>query len=150
MPPPSRPGQHTEHGWNAQSMEEHFAHKMDRLKTLLQLTSNQEPAWSKWSDAIKPQVPFLKMPDHATFEKMTTPERLDALHGIRAQRNAEMDRHEQATKEFYAGLNQAQRKVFDLESLAMLKHHHRHHASWAHHPRPLGNFCSPVPDIAEP
>jgi len=124
--------QHAEHVWNPANMEEHFARQMDKFKTLLQLTANQESAWAKWSAAIKPQAPASTMPEQAAFEKMSTPERLDTLHAIRTQRNAEMDRHEQATKDFYAVLTQPQRKVFDLESLAMLRHNHRHHAGWGH------------------
>ena len=132
--PPQNMGQHTEHRWNTQSMEDHFAHKMDKLKTLLQLTPNQESAWAMWTAAIKPLAPASSIPDQAALAKMTTPERLDTLHSIRTQRNAELDRHEQATKDFYAVLTQPQRKVFDLESLAMIKHHHHHHAHarWGH------------------
>lgn len=133
MAPPQIAVQHAHSGWNAQNMEQHLARQIDKLKTLLQLTPDQESAWAKWSTAIKPQAPTAPMPDHAEFEKMTTPERLDILHGMRAQRNADMDRHEQATKEFYAGLTQSQRKVFDMESLAMFHDHRRHrHAHWNH------------------
>ena len=56
----------------------------------------------------------------AEFDKLTTPERIDKMRTLRAQRmtemNAAMDKRGDATKTFYAALNATQKKVFDAET----------------------------------
>jgi hypothetical protein len=54
---------------------------------------------------------------------LTTPERIDRMIAMRAQRNAEMDKRFEATKTFYATLTADQKKVFDAESLRFAKRH---------------------------
>ena len=77
----------------------------------LAITPAQEGAWSTWTAAIKP-TPHQR-PDRAELQSLTTPERIDRMRALRAQRNAEMDRKMDATKVFYASLNGEQKKVFD-------------------------------------
>ena len=69
-------------------------------------------------------------PERGEFAKLTTPERIDRMRALRAQRNAEMDKRMDATKGFYAVLTAEQKKTFDAESLRFLGggkggHHHR-------------------------
>jgi hypothetical protein len=44
---------------------------------------------------------------------MTTPERLDRMQAMKAQRDAHMQQRAEATKAFYATLNAEQKLVFD-------------------------------------
>lgn len=51
---------------------------------------------------------------------MTTPERIDQMQAMKAQRDVTMQKHAQATKTFYAQLSAEQKKVFDAQSLAAM------------------------------
>jgi len=57
--------------------------------------------------------------DHADMEKLSTPERIDKMRTLRAQRMTEMttamDKRDEAVKTFYATLTADQKKVFDAE-----------------------------------
>ena len=110
-------------------MQERMAKRLGELKQKLQLTSAQEGAWSTWTGALKPTQ--LQRPDRARMAALSTPERIDAMRALRAQRNAEMDKRLDATKAFYAVLSAEQKKVFDAESMRFLRGgkrgHGRHH-----------------------
>lgn len=103
------------------------------LKAKLKITTEQEAAWTTFSNAMKPPAMDHKRPDHAELDKLTTPERIDKMRAFRSERmaarNAAMDKREQATKAFYAVLNGDQKKVLDTEHARMAKHHggHRSH-----------------------
>jgi periplasmic protein CpxP/Spy len=101
--------------------------KMDKrhaaLKTELKLTAAQEPAWTAFLESHKSPAgmkgqPPAAMPDLA---KLTTPERLDKMKELRAQRMGEMaaamDKRTEATKTFYAVLTPEQQKVFDAQAM---------------------------------
>ncbi len=102
----------------AQRTERH-ARKMADLKTRLQITPAQEGAWTTFANGMQP--PARLVADRAQFraemEKLTTPERIDKMQALKAQRDAAMTQRGNATKTFYAVLTPAQQKVFDLESL---------------------------------
>ena len=115
-------------------MEERMAKRLGELKQKLQISRGQESAWETGTAAIKPTQ--FQRPDRAAFEHMTTPERIDRMKALRAQRAAEMDKRLDATKAFYAQLNPEQQKVFDQEGLRFARgfgghrgghfgHHHR-------------------------
>ena len=92
------------------------------LKVQLKLTPAQESAWTTFTDAAKPPVGMMaKRPDMADMAKLTTPERLDKMKELRAQRMGEMasamDQHAQAVKTFYAVLTPEQQKVFDANAM---------------------------------
>jgi Spy/CpxP family protein refolding chaperone len=74
------------------------------------------------------------------WAKLTTPERLDKMQALKAERDARMDKRIDATKSFYAALTPEQQKVFDSqrhggfqragmkgERGMMGKHHHGGH-----------------------
>jgi periplasmic protein CpxP/Spy len=107
-----------------------MAQRLAELKQKLAITPAQEGAWTAWTSAIKP-TPHQR-PDRAEFVRMTTPERIDRMRAVRAQRNADMDKRMDATKTFYAGLSAEQKKVFDAEGLRFMRggkrgHGGRHH-----------------------
>jgi len=113
-----------------QRMERHMARRAAQLKQKLALTPAQEPAWNAWTESIKPAGAMRQRPDREEFAKLTTPERIDRMRALRAERMARMDQRADATKTFYAVLTPEQKKVFDQETLRMHKrgmHHRRHH-----------------------
>jgi Spy/CpxP family protein refolding chaperone len=120
---PDAAGRHDPAKWQAR-----MAERLARFKQKLQITPAQEGAWAAWTAAIQPPA-NMKRPDRAEFEKLTTPERIDRMRALRAERMARMDKRGDATKTFYAALSPEQKRVFD-ESRARGGrggHHHRHH-----------------------
>ena len=99
--------------------QERMAKRLAELKGKLQVTTAQEGAWTTWTTALKPAQ--LQRPDRAELERLTTPERIDRMRALRAQRNAEMDKRMDATKTFYAALTPDQKKVFDAEGMHFLR-----------------------------
>jgi protein CpxP len=96
------------------------------LKAKLKITPAQEPAWTTFTDAMKPNAKMHEnRPDRAELAKLTTPERIDKMKALRTQHmtdmNAAMDKRDQATKTLYAALSPEQQKVFDSEHARMGK-----------------------------
>ena len=96
-------------------------HQAD-LKVKLKLTPAQEGAWTAYTTAMQPPAGLQQRPSdaqRAEMDKLTTPERIDKMRALRAERmtqmNAVMDKRGDATKAFYAALTPEQRKVFDAE-----------------------------------
>ncbi len=110
-------------------MQERMAKRLAELKDKLKITPAQEGAWTAFTTALKPPATRPARPDRAEFEKLTTPERIDRLQTLHAQRDAEMRQRAEATKAFYAALNPEQQQVFDAEFLRLLSRarHGRHH-----------------------
>jgi hypothetical protein len=109
-------------------MQQRMAERLGELKQKLAITPAQEGSWATWTAALQP-TPHQR-PDRAQIQAMTTPERIDQMRALRAQREAEMDRRMDATKAFYGSLSADQKKVFDAESMRFLARggeHHGHH-----------------------
>lgn len=93
------------------------------LKTELKITATQEAAWTSFVEAHKaPAGMTAKQPAAmADMAKLTTPERIDKMKEMRAQRMSEMttnmDKRGEATKAFYAVLTPEQQKVFDAHAM---------------------------------
>ena len=100
---------------HAQMGERHAKHLAD-LKGKLKLEASQEPAWATFEQSMQPPAQAMAHPDRAAMAKMTTPERIDQMQAHKAQRDAQMQKHAEATKTFYAALNATQKKVFDAET----------------------------------
>ena len=122
-----------------EKMREHKAERHTRhltgLKTKLNLQAAQEPAWNTFSMSM--QHPARKVqPERANFEKMTTPERLNQMQAMKAQRDTHMQQRVEATKAFYANLSDEQKQVFDKETARMMKgsgmHPMKHHGGHGH------------------
>jgi hypothetical protein len=133
MPPPgmhsAMPGGEWMHQHMQQNMQERMQRRMDSLKRILQVTPAQEGAWNAWSTAMRPDPAAMQQRHrmHEELARLTTPERIDRMRQLRAQRNAEMDRKAEATKVFYAQLTPAQQKAFDEISLRFFgRRGHRH------------------------
>ncbi len=97
-------------------MTERHARHLTELKAKLKLDASQEPAWKTFADAMQPPAAPPARLDRAAMEKLTTPERIDQMQALHAQREGEMKKRGDATKAFYATLNAEQKKTFDLET----------------------------------
>jgi protein CpxP len=112
----------------AAQMQEHMAKRQAELKAKLKLTAAQEAGWTTFTASMQP--PAGPRPDRAAFEKLTTPERIDKMRALRAERDAAMDKRAEATKAFYATLTPEQQKVFDANAM---QHGHRGHGPEGQH-----------------
>ncbi|HCY14746.1 MAG: hypothetical protein A2Z93_15605 [Curvibacter sp. GWA2_64_110] len=93
----------------------HMDRRAADLKAKLKLSAEQEGAWNSYVAAMQPPATF-PHPSRAELDKLTTPERLDKMRELRKQREAEMDKRDDATRAFYATLNAKQKKVFDANT----------------------------------
>lgn len=107
--------------WDPQRAAEHMQRRQAELKAKLQITPQQEAAWATWSDALKPRkdmpTPDAMRAERAALAQLTTPERIDRMRALKAQRDLHATQREDATKAFYASLTPTQQKVFDAETL---------------------------------
>ena len=114
---------------NPEKMQAVHEKHMTELKGKLKLTSAQEAAWGAFATGMKPVRPDSKRPDRAEMEKLSTPERLDAMRTLRIQHmsemNAAMDKRHEAVKTFYGTLTAEQKKTFDTETARMEGRHGR-------------------------
>lgn len=108
-------------------MQERMAQRQAELKAKLQISAAQESAWNSFTSALQPPANRPARPDRAEFAKLTTPERIDRMQAMKAQRDAAMAKRADATKTFYAALTPEQQKVFDAETLRFGQRMHRHH-----------------------
>ena len=115
--------------------ERHTQH-LAELKTKLNLQAAQEPAWNTFTQSMQ-QPDHMTRSERASLEKMTTPERLDMMQAMKAQRDAHMQRRAEATKTFYASLSTEQKQVFDQETVRMMNgsgmHATKHQGGHGHH-----------------
>jgi len=120
-------------------MQARIAQHQVELKAKLKLTPAQEAAWTAFTASMQPPVHGAR-PDRAAMkaeiDKLTTPERIDKMRALRAERmaemNAAMDKRGNATKTFYAALSPEQQKVFDSQRMGRGGmghggHHGQHH-----------------------
>ena len=99
---------------------ERHTQRLAELKAKLNLQAAQEPSWNAFTQSMQHPVRTAR-PERASMEKMTTPERLDMMQAMKAQRDAHMQQRAEATKTFYASLSTEQKQVFDQETARMMK-----------------------------
>jgi len=94
------------------AMAERHAQK---LRDVLQLTPQQEPALRALMEAMKPPGDWRdKAADRRQeMEGLTTPERLDRMRERMLQRQQAFDTRAMAIKRFYGQLSPSQKKAFD-------------------------------------
>jgi IS5 family transposase len=124
---PAKPGPHAgERRHDPAKMQARIAKHQAELKAKLAITPAQEGAWSSYTAALQPPARNdAARPDRAAaraeLAKLTTPERIDKIRALRAQRmtemNAAMDKRGDAVKTFYSALNPTQQKVFDSQPM---------------------------------
>jgi protein CpxP len=113
-PPPAAASGMAKH--DPAKMQEHMLKRQADLKAKLKLTAAQEPAWTTFSASMQPPARGPR-PDKAAMEKLTTPERIDKMRAMHAERSAQMEKRGEATKAFYAALSPEQQKVFDANAM---------------------------------
>jgi protein CpxP len=106
-------------------MQAMVAKHLAELKTKLKITAAQEGAWGTFTEAMKPPAGMTPArPDRAEIDKLPLPERIDKMRALRAQhmsdRQANMEKREDAAKAFYATLNADQKKTMDAEHSKMM------------------------------
>lgn len=101
-------------------MQNRKAQHLADLKTRLQITPAQEGAWSEFANTVQSHKRGQGM-NRQDMTQLTTPERIDRMRTLRAERAAQADRHGDATKALYAALTPAQQKTMDEQTLR----HHR-------------------------
>lgn len=113
------------------------AERLTQLHQQLALAPAQEDAWSRFEQAMQPHANDTARLDRQGMQDMATPERIDRMRALRAQRAAAMDARGDATKTFYAQLQPEQQKTFDHAGMGMMKHGHRmgHGARHGHEAR---------------
>lgn len=114
--------------WNPARLQAMMDRRHAALKAQLKLTPEQEPAWKTFIEATKvPAGLATPRPDPAELAKLSTPQRIDRMKAIHAQRisemSAAMDQHGEAVKAFYAVLTPEQQKVFDAQHQPGTRHH---------------------------
>lgn len=111
--------------------ERHTKH-LAELKTKLKLDAQQEASWKTFAEAMQPPADSTGWPDRAAMSKLSTPERIDQMQAWHSRMDTEMKKRGDATKNFYAGLNADQKKVFDSETGRFMAGGMGRHM---HHPR---------------
>ena len=101
-------------------MQEKMASRMAELKAKLNLTAAQEPAWANFIAAIQPPADMAqrmgrenRADKHKEMMAMTTPQRIDRMNAMKAQRDTHMAARNDATLALYIALSPEQQKVFD-------------------------------------
>ena len=114
-------------------MAERHQQRLEQLKTRLQLTPEQEPAWRAYVARMAP-------PEHRAegsrgerpdFARLTTPQRIERMKAWQDQRQAAHAQRMEATLSFYQALNPQQQQVFDQATVpgfmhTGMKHRHGH------------------------
>lgn len=108
------PQKHTQ---RTEQMAKRHAEHQAQLKSALKITASQEAAWNAYVAGTTPNPPA-GAPGMARedWSKLTTPQRLDKMQALRAERDAAMAKRIEAVKTFYAALTPEQQKVFDTQA----------------------------------
>lgn len=125
-----RQARHADH--HARMAERH-QQRLDQLKTRLQLTPEQEPAWRAYvARTAPPQHRAEGMrAERPDFASLTTPQRIERMKVWQEQRQAAHAQRMDATLSFYQALSPAQQQLFDQATApgfmrTGMKHHHHH------------------------
>ncbi|MDO9250287.1 Spy/CpxP family protein refolding chaperone [Hydrogenophaga sp.] len=103
------------HAWRMERMQKRMAERQAQLKDTLKITPAQEAAWNAFVARTAPEPRMARSQSREDWAKLTTPERLDKMQALKAERDARMGKRIDATKSFYAALTPEQQKVFDTQ-----------------------------------
>jgi periplasmic protein CpxP/Spy len=113
-----------------QRMTQRMEQRQTALKAQLKLSAEQEPAWQAFVQAMKPTAKTALRPQSTELDAMTTPQRMEKMKALRAEREAHMNQRMQAVQTFYSALTPEQQKVFDAQKSMRPQHprgEHRMH-----------------------
>jgi periplasmic protein CpxP/Spy len=119
-----------EHGrMDPAKMQQRMAAHMAELKAKLNLNGAQEDAWAQYMAAMQPPADAGKRMGreerqkmHEQWKTMTTPQRIDQMNAMKAERDAQMRKRTDATLAFYTTLSAEQQQVFDANTMGMGRH----------------------------
>ena len=116
--------EHRMGGMDPARMQAMMERRQAAFKAKLKITPEQEGAWTNFANTMKPAPDAVKrrMEMRAELDKLTTPERIDKMRALRAERDAAMDKRGDAAKALYAVLTPYQKGVFDAHAA---QRHHR-------------------------
>lgn len=116
-------------------MQRHRSDRLAGLKEALKITPEQEAAWLAFVARTGPAQAGDKTTaprmSREQWRQLTTPERLDRMAAMKAERDAAMAKRMDATRSFYASLSPEQQKVFDQRGMGTGKG--RHGGMGGHH-----------------
>ena len=105
-------------------MQQMMAQRQADLKARLKITASQEAAWNAYVANMQPPAgmgqrmdPQARKKMHEEMAALTTPQRIDRMNAMKAERQASMTRRQEATKAFYAALTPEQQAVFDTQGM---------------------------------
>jgi hypothetical protein len=110
------------HAQRMERMHKRMAERQAQLKAELKLSAEQEAAWSAFVARTAPESRGPMAGAREDWSKLTTPQRLDKMQALRAERDAQMAKRIDATKSFYATLTPEQQKVFDAQAHGGFRH----------------------------
>ena len=100
-----------------QRKTEQMAKHQQALKAALKLSPAQEAAWATFTSAMQPPGQGTqKRPNREEMAQLTTPQRIEKMQALKAERDADMAKRMEATKACYTTLTPEQQKVFDQQS----------------------------------
>ncbi len=105
-------------------MQQKMAAHAAQLKAKLNLNGAQEDAWAQYVGAMQPPADAGQHMGRDNRQKMreewktlTTPQRIERMNTMKAQRDAHMGQRQQATLAFYRILSAEQQLVFDANAM---------------------------------
>ncbi len=132
-----------EHGrMDPSRMQQKMAERMAELKARLRLSGAQEDAWAQYLAAMQPPADAgqkmgreNRKQMHEEWKTLTTPQRIERMNAMKAQRDAHMLKRNEATLAFYQTLSPEQQQVFDANAMGAGRHGHRgeHGGKHRHH-----------------
>ena len=115
-------GMHQRHTRDPAKMQERRAKHLAEFRAKLHITASQESAWNTFTESMQPDQRRARL-DYQDMAQLTTPERIDRMRALRAQRSAQADQRGDAVKALYAVLAPAQQKTFDEHTRRMQGQH---------------------------
>jgi hypothetical protein len=113
--PTGAPGAPTGRTWQRPDPAQRAERRAERLRAVLQLRPDQEPALRTLVAAMQPTAEQRERreAERTEMRNLPTPQRLDRMQARSAERQARFAQRAEAIKRFYAQLTPAQQRAFD-------------------------------------
>ena len=114
--------------------------RAERLRAILQLRPDQEPALRVLIDSMRPSAEQMqrRQAERGETRRLPTPERLDRMQARMSERQAQFARRAEAIKRFYAQLTPSQQRAFDAMPMGHRGHDGRGHGMEPGYPGVVG------------
>lgn len=98
-------------------MQSRHTERLEQLKADLKLAPEQEPAWLAFVARTTPAAQPTAKADRTDWSKLNTVQRLERMEAQHEAHSAAMKQRIDATRSFYAALNEEQKQVFDQRGM---------------------------------